>query len=515
MPLSTTANIFTCTFCFHLSQRGPHVLGRAARLACTACYTALLNLSICWVCEELIFRGDECVSFGWCFWHRSCYGCLLCGGRSLCRGVPTHELFRNEERKREGGSASGGREVLEAPLCAACVVEMEMDGVREENMLVQRGLRRMDKVDGGLTRARWEAKRGAAHAHARRPLKVTTKLIVLESHAGTDNDNYQPDSRECPIKGGDGAGSELSDTITEHQAPDAPFETIIWVDIFDPINNPSFKPAPLKPIPMFMQQGSAPTLGGQHRRSAVDVDSQPSSTLQDRVSTICATDSISQATAELAARSIVPCHVKQNTSSSQYLSPQTASPRRPMSPNYGPLSQSSSKEWVDDVGPLPLEPKRQPFAVIREEPLKRPSSRLAPRAMRGAEITFPHRMSPEYTRLFSQLPYQRPLSVARAVSPLPSQLHSQSQRLTGSTPPQSSEYLERYRPVMAQVSRKTPSMMEPKPSPAYISLPENPDTLELRETAGSHGRERADNEIRDWGKVRTVGTELRRFFMGW
>lgn len=65
-------------------------------------------------------------------------------------------------------------EVMEAPLCAACVVEMELDGVREESVVVQRGLRRVDKVDAGLTRRRWEVKegRGMGHAHARRPPKV-------------------------------------------------------------------------------------------------------------------------------------------------------------------------------------------------------------------------------------------------------------------------------------------------------------------------------------------------------
>ena len=24
-------------------------------------------------------RGDEAVSLGWCFWHRACFGCLVCG----------------------------------------------------------------------------------------------------------------------------------------------------------------------------------------------------------------------------------------------------------------------------------------------------------------------------------------------------------------------------------------------------------------------------------------------------
>ncbi|KAF7544538.1 hypothetical protein G7Z17_g9871 [Cylindrodendrum hubeiense] len=197
-----------------LARPKKRVIGRSARLACSPCYAALLDLSICWVCGELIFRGDECVSFGWCFWHRACYGCLLCGGRSVCRGVSVQALFRDDEDEE----ATGGREVMEAPLCAACVVEMELDGVKEESVVVQRGLRRVDWVDGGLTRRRWEAKEGrGTHGHARRPPKSN--------------------ARDSSLRGGDGADSEavsVGDPSTDYLAP---LESAIWVNIFDPIND--------------------------------------------------------------------------------------------------------------------------------------------------------------------------------------------------------------------------------------------------------------------------------------
>lgn len=131
---------FTCTFCRGTSTGRPRVLGRSARLACEACHSALLNLSICWVCGEMIVRGDECVSLGWCFWHRACYGCLLCGCRRLCSGVPV--------------AGDGSTEVSEPPLCAMCVVDVEADGMDELSM-VQRGLRRISLIDGGVTRRRW------------------------------------------------------------------------------------------------------------------------------------------------------------------------------------------------------------------------------------------------------------------------------------------------------------------------------------------------------------------------
>jgi hypothetical protein len=52
---------------------------------CYQCWRAVLDLSICWVCGEIIARGDEVVSLGWCFWHWGCFGCLVYWGRL---GVP-------------------------------------------------------------------------------------------------------------------------------------------------------------------------------------------------------------------------------------------------------------------------------------------------------------------------------------------------------------------------------------------------------------------------------------------
>ncbi|KAK1779268.1 hypothetical protein QBC45DRAFT_486040, partial [Copromyces sp. CBS 386.78] len=91
---------FTCTFCWHpypASQR--HIFHRSIgkgsykrtrtrpppRPACPPCYRAIIDLSIYWVCGEVVFRGEECVSLGWCFWHRACYGCLLCGSKRVVR----------------------------------------------------------------------------------------------------------------------------------------------------------------------------------------------------------------------------------------------------------------------------------------------------------------------------------------------------------------------------------------------------------------------------------------------
>ena len=128
---------FTCTFCHCLTLGRPEVLGRSARLACYPCSSALLDLSICWVCGEMIVRGEECVSFGWCFWHRACYGCLLCGNRTVRKPGPSlHGRARGRDACAE---AHMGDEVYEPPLCISC-----------ETDTVSTGQSVRDIVDAGL-----------------------------------------------------------------------------------------------------------------------------------------------------------------------------------------------------------------------------------------------------------------------------------------------------------------------------------------------------------------------------
>ncbi len=148
---------FTCTFCHCITLGRPEVLGRSARLACHPCSSALLDLSICWVCGEMIVRGEECVSFGWCFWHRACYGCLLCGNRTV--------------RKPECGGKSKGRasndeclenhlghEVYEPPLCINCEADTVTAGSSLDDV-VDAGLTHVTSVDGGVTRQRWRKRK--------------------------------------------------------------------------------------------------------------------------------------------------------------------------------------------------------------------------------------------------------------------------------------------------------------------------------------------------------------------
>lgn len=87
-------------------------------------------------------RGDEVVSLGWCFWHKSCFGCLICGTRM---SVPVGDDVT--ERKAVGM----GVELDEIPLCTVCSVELSGES---EASVLGRGLENISRFDGGLTRER-------------------------------------------------------------------------------------------------------------------------------------------------------------------------------------------------------------------------------------------------------------------------------------------------------------------------------------------------------------------------
>lgn len=49
------------------------------------------------------------------------------------------------------------QEMMEPPLCALCITKCEVDGLDGDDVL-QKGLKRIDLVDGGVTRRRWAEK---------------------------------------------------------------------------------------------------------------------------------------------------------------------------------------------------------------------------------------------------------------------------------------------------------------------------------------------------------------------
>ncbi|KAK4169494.1 hypothetical protein QBC43DRAFT_251843, partial [Cladorrhinum sp. PSN259] len=246
---SQQVQYFTCTFCWtlssssspspslsHLSSSGsslqsttkPRVIGRSARLACEKCYSALLGLSICWVCGGVVYRGEECVSLGWCFWHRGCYGCLFCGSKVLARGVGLGELYEDY------GEGEKAREIEEVPVCAHCLVDLE--GVDEEGM-VKRAVRRVEKGggDGGLVRARWD------------DLQMQ-KREGMQADVGWQQQQVPVQLYQHQGKGvidGQGGSKDEGETI--------------YVSLTDPLGEMSFRPSVMKPIPDWMRDGGSST----------------------------------------------------------------------------------------------------------------------------------------------------------------------------------------------------------------------------------------------------------------
>lgn len=121
-------------------------------------------------------RGDEVVSLGWCFWHRGCFGCLVCGTRLDVPGTAagdrcgrgSQRVVGNAEDKGEwgkwgkwdGSEDEGsmlertrciGVELEEIPLCGVCGVETAGEST---DRVLERGLETVTKFDGGLSRDR-------------------------------------------------------------------------------------------------------------------------------------------------------------------------------------------------------------------------------------------------------------------------------------------------------------------------------------------------------------------------
>lgn len=272
-------------------------------------------------------------------------------------------------------------------------------------------------------------------------------------------------------------------------------KSVIWVDIFDPINGPSFKPSPLKPIPLFMQRSASPTHVPRRRVPTIDTHLQaPPPLRKPRSAPGSAFPSRSHSESPISN----PQSARQSSPSPSVL---TAS-RSPMPPRDYDMRPAleSPKNYSKDSELSELLHK-QAVSWVREEPLKRPSSRLAPTRRsdvnRSEANTSVYRTPPEYPGQALRTPYPLPLSTIRTVSPLSSQLTSHSQRVVPAAP-QSSEYLDRYQPVMT--------------GPA-----QNQGVRKLRRVAASVSEEGlvrtrpGESEGSDWGRV---GTELRRLFTG-
>lgn len=382
------------------------------RLACGPCYDALLDLAVCWVCGEVVFRGDECVSLGWCFWHRACYGCLLCGDRRVVEGVSVGELFDYDDGGGGGEAGMGmgigmdmnmgrgrGREVDEVPLCGKCADEMG-EGKADDEHLVPMALERIDWFDGGLSRRRWEAGMGRLPQGQRLPVSEGD-----DDTQGAQPGNYQDGMAGETIKtfGGQTQGEpslqdrkfELgSETGTAPSRPsqrDEPCKrrasSPIYVSMRDPVGGPAFRPSKTKPIPKWMRY-----LPGQEQ-VARDYANRPSSILDDYFSPPSSSVTTESDTESKARDSMLfppqPPLVPPHTLPLRPTVPTTHEclPTPPKAPNTWTQSSSTASRSGSNLNPTTTSARRdptafspfqmsRPFTLITEEPVQRPSTKL-------------------------------------------------------------------------------------------------------------------------------------------
>ncbi|KAK3332538.1 hypothetical protein B0T19DRAFT_398296 [Cercophora scortea] len=297
------------------------------------------------VCGEVVVRGDECVSLGWCFWHRACYGCLLCGSRLVVRGVKARDLFESRSGGGDGGkegdvvemaAGTSAREIEEVPLCANCMVEVDVDGL-DEMSVVQKGLRRLEKVDGGLSRKRWEGMRESEIAAGKRNIHLHKRDNVRSGR-------------------GDGADSSPADTLDDGGGYPASLDSMpVYVSILDPIGRPAFRPSPTKPIPEFMHPTPRDT---NEPLNYDEIPTTPQSGLQRKASN--------------------------KSSCTSTICPTTSSHSRQLSSTVSP-----SQSFTEDTRPPRLD--RRDLALrgrsyVSAEPLTLPSSQLMQQLLSPADL---------------------------------------------------------------------------------------------------------------------------------
>jgi hypothetical protein len=306
---------------------------------------------------------------------------------------------------------------------------------------------------------------------------------------------------------GDGA------TLDTSNCPDnewkIPLESMIYVSTMDPLSEPAFKPGPTKPVPLWMQIPPGNRCSGLERK-------------------LTASSILYQQLARPSSSKLPSSRVSDNghtRTEPSYLSP-TPPLRRshdlPGSP-HSSLEKGSRKNPID-------ERRRQRILYVSNERLKQPSSRMSLRhhsqSDESAYMTPPEYPSRRTTRdrethggNSSRTGSGETRHSLHVRELFPAQSRGRSER---TPPPQSTEYLERYRP-----GHGASSTMRRLPREQIIEKIQKNSRAELdrarvteetawavipapaRRTKG--GEEASPNEL---GKRRHLHAELRQTFGG-
>ncbi|KAK1691312.1 hypothetical protein BDP55DRAFT_646649 [Colletotrichum godetiae] len=395
---------------------------------------------------------------------------MFYGSKLIYRGVSVLDLF--DEGRDAGGGGDGSsmagrvagtegkgnmKEVEAVPLCASCCVGTEGEDV------VQKGLRRVERVDGGLGRARWGAGEGRAGQLRRVPAVSCVRMMRVSKLTSRQSiRSLSPDSSSFR-RIGDGSHDESRGYLAT-----PPAESTIYVSINDPIGQPAFKPSPTKPIPVWMQPfRGIDQVAREEPRGFLA--SHPLAGLSQTPAT-----SISGTPSMESTNSLTP----------------TIRPTTPVRPTSPPQTPPRSRSiWT------PSEIRRAPpLSWVSNEPLKRPSSRFASRLEKSDTTTSSGYVTPPETPSKQQTRYNTPppppqLRRARPQSPLVPARIPRRHAVLRTPPPQSSEYLERYNPIRSPSPRPRiirPVMAAFSPtSRARASLVMSEDTANATEDDGS------------------------------
>lgn len=294
---------FLCTFCWTPQFRPakPRVLGREARIACETCWRSVLDLSICWVCGEIVVRGEEVVSLGWCFWHRGCFGCLICG-TSLdppMEDEDEEELrWIDEEDSDEHGDADSnyidrlgcgriqrqrGVELESAPLCSWC--ENATDGLYPWDIIII-GLENVMKKDGGLSKSRADML-GKTKSKDEVRLRQTTRTLPMGPPKGRrqfQSCEKEPQCRASLLAGaaemriGDDGNADGTSNCSSPTESVSSMPAPVYVSVLDAIGEPSFRASKTKPLPRWM------TLLPSNRQPTFEQNSTTTSSPEARTS---------------------------------------------------------------------------------------------------------------------------------------------------------------------------------------------------------------------------------------
>jgi hypothetical protein len=230
-------------------------------------------------------RGEEVVSLGWCFWHRSCFGCLLCGSRldpppedelpSIEDDDPNERTGADcgciEKLDRAGNQRHRGVELDYIPLCSSCeiateglyhyeIMEIGLANVtlKDDGLSISRlqMLSKTESLDAGTTR--W-SKSMLGRTRSRDSSEVWRRTRTLTKgqrhctccfHEIKHTASLPADATDIGV-GRDGNLDGLSNCGSPTQ-PLSSSPAPVYLSVLDPIGEPSFQPSKTKPIPSWM-----------------------------------------------------------------------------------------------------------------------------------------------------------------------------------------------------------------------------------------------------------------------